>query len=180
MVCDRCIMVVRQQLEQLNFRVVDIALGLVDIEPDANDEQLLQIASVLNLYGFELINNEKDVLIEKIRNIVIGQIHHKDMADANANFSEILSKAINKDYSYLSRLFSEAEGITLAKFIIQQKVEKIKELIQYGQLNLNEIAYGMGYSSSAHLSAQFKQVTGVSPSQYKASAQIARKPIDKV
>lgn len=180
MVCDRCIMVVRGQLESLNFRVVKIALGEVDIEPPANDEQMFEISSSLKLLGFELIDNEKEVIIAQIKNIVIEQIHHKTQPDSNINFSMILASALQKDYTYLSRLFSEMEDTTLAKYIIQQKIEKVKELIQYGQLNLNEIAFIMGYSSSAHLSAQFKQVTGLSPSLYRSSDEYMRKPIDKV
>lgn len=180
MVCDRCIMVVRQQLEHLDFRVDNISLGTAEVNPEPSEQQLNQISSALEILGFELIDKEKDKLIERIRNIVIEVIHHSDQPELHVNFTETLSDRLHKDYSYLSRLFSESEGITLEKFIIQQKIEKVKELLQYGELNLNEIAWKMGYSSSAHLSNQFKTVTGQSPSEFKAQEQKSRKPLDKI
>lgn len=179
MVCDRCIMVVRQQLEQLNFKIVAIFLGGVEIIPDPSESQINQIASALKILGFELIDSEKDKLIDRMRTLIIESIHHTDQPEMHINFTELLSQKLNKDYAYLSRLFSDSEDSTVEKFIIQQKIEKVKELLQYGQLNLNEIAYKMGYSSSAHLSAQFKGITGLTPSQFKASAQL-RKAIDQL
>ena len=180
MVCDRCIMVVRQQLENLNFEVKDITLGKATVGPDAGESQLLEIASSLKLMGFELIDNEKQRLVEHIKNLIIQEVHYTDLSKNHINFSALLSAKLLKDYAYLSRLFSEYEDITIEKFIIQQKVEKVKELMQYGQLNLNEIAYQMGYSSSAHLSAQFKNITGLTPSQYKNIEKNERKPLDKI
>jgi len=180
MVCDRCIMVVRQQLEALDFRVDEIALGNVTVHPDPDEKQLSAISSALKVMGFELIDNEKRQIIERIKNIIIQQVHYTELSKNNINFSDLLSAQLFKDYAYLSRLFSEYEDITIEKFIIQQKVEKVKELLAYGQYNLNEIAYQMGYSSSAHLSAQFKSVTGLTPSQYKTSDKNDRKPLDKI
>jgi len=173
-------MVVRQQLENLNFTVLDVVLGKADINPEPDENQLLKIASSLKLMGFELIDDEKQQLIERIKNLVIEQVHHTDLSKNNINFSDLLSSALFKDYAYLSRLFSGYEEITIEKYIIQQKVEKVKELIEYGHLNLNEIAWKMGYSSSAHLSAQFKNVTGLTPSQYKSSQSNERKSLDKI
>lgn len=180
MVCDRCIMVVRQQLEHLDFQVDDITLGTAEVHPEPSEQQLNEISSALNVLGFELIDKEKDKLIERIRNIIIELIHHSDQAELHVNFTETLSDKLHKDYGYLSRLFSESEDLTIEKFIIQQKIEKVKELFQYGELNLNEIAWKMGYSSSAHLSNQFKAVTGLSPREFKTQERLSRKPLDKI
>lgn len=180
MVCDRCIMVVKQQLAGLGFDIAAINLGTVSVSPEPDDAQLLEIAFALKLYGFELIDSEKDRLTERIKNIIIQEVHYSDLSQSRVNFSGLLSGQLNKDYTYLSRLFSDHEDITIEKYIIQQKVEKVKELLQYGQLNLNEIAWQMGYSSSAHLSAQFKSITGQTPSQFKRKASADRKPLDKI
>ena len=180
MVCDRCIMVVQQQLEQQGFVVNHIALGEVEIAPEPNETQLLQIGQTLNVLGFELIDKQKDQLVEQIRSIIINAIHHEQLPSLNINYSDLLSQRLHKDYSYLSRLFSAQENRTIEKFIIQQKVEKVKELLQYQELNINEIAFKMGYSSSAHLSTQFKNVVGMSPSAYKQLQQTSRQALDKV
>ena len=180
MVCDRCIMVVRQQLENLGFRVGEVSLGTAEISPDPDSEQIGKISSAFKVLGFELIDKDKDRLVERIKNMVIEKVHYGDLADTHTSFSEYLSDKLHREYTYLSRLFSEAEDSTIEKFIIQQKIEKVKELLEYGELNLNEIAWKMGYSSSAHLSAQFKSVTGITPSQFKKSEEAVRKPIDKI
>jgi AraC family transcriptional regulator len=179
MVCDRCIMVVRQQLEHLDIQVSEISLGTAIVCPDPSENKLREIAASLKILGFELIDNDKDKLIESIRNTVIDIIHHSDLVQ-HVTFSQILTNRLHKDYSYLSRLFSQSEDLTIEKFIIQQKVEKVKELFQYGELNLNEISWKMGYSSSAHLSNQFKTVTGLFPREFKANKSNSRKPLDKV
>jgi AraC family transcriptional regulator len=181
MVCDRCIMVVQQQLEQRGFKIKEITLGRVDIVPDLSEEQLLDLGASLQLLGFELIDKDKDRLVEQIRSIIIETIHHNNSTgDVSINFSTILAERLHKDYSYLSRLFSEHENRTIEKFIIQQKIEKVKELLQYGEMNINEIAMQMGYSSSAHLSTQFKNVVGISPSIYKQQSDTARQALDKI
>lgn len=180
MVCDRCVMVVKQQLETLRFYVKDISLGKVAIVPDPDESQLLQISSLLSLVGFELLDSEKQQIVGQIKNIIIAKVHHGDLLNDHVTFSQLLPSNLNKDYTYLSRLFSQYEGIPIEKFIIQQKVQKVKELLEYGEFNLNEISYKMGYSSSAHLSAQFKNLTGLTPSQYKASDKASRKPLDKI
>ena len=180
MVCDRCIMVVRQQLENIGLNVNDVNLGSAEVQPDPDVEQLRLISSQLKLLGFEVLDNEKDQMVERIKNLIIEKIHYSDLADAHLNFSKYLSDGLKKDYAYLSRMFSDAEDTTIEKFIIQQKIEKVKELLEYGELNLNEITWKMGYSSSAHLSAQFKTVTGITPSQFKVFKHGERKPIDKI
>ena len=176
MVCDRCILVVRQQLEQLHFKIENIGLGTAEIQPEPTEKQIHDIASNLKLLGFELIDKQKDQLVERIKNVVIELVHHTDLSQNHLNMMEQIANRLNKDYAYLSRLFSDTEDITIEKFIIQQKIEKVKELLEYGEMNLNEISYQMGYSSSAHLSSQFKAVTGVSPSGYKSG----RKAIDRI
>ncbi len=180
MVCDRCIMVVRQQLQNIGLDVGDVNLGTAIVQPEPDSDQLSQISSQLKLLGFELLDNEKDQMVERIKSLIIEKVHHSDLADTHLNFSQYLSEGLRKDYAYLSRMFSDAEDTTIEKFIIQQKIEKVKELLEYGQLNLNEITWKMGYSSSAHLSAQFKAVTGITPSQFKASEKMGRKAIDKI
>ena len=180
MVCDRCIMVVKQQLENSGFQVETIALGNAVVQPEPDATQLSVISSALKVLGFELIDNEKDRVVQRIKDLIIEKVHHSDLADTRLSFSDYLSDRLHKDYTYLSRMFSESEDTTIEKFIIQQKIEKVKELLEYGELNMNEIAWKMGYSSSAHLSAQFKNITGLSPSQFKLSEQGQRKPIDKI
>lgn len=180
MVCDRCILIVRQQLENLNFKIDTINLGKVGITPEPSSEQLQHISSVLQVLGFELIDKDKDQLIEQIKIQVIELVHHSDLSALKQSIMSVIAAKLNKEYVYLSRLFSDAEGITIEKYIIQQKVERVKELLEYGEMNLNEIAYAMGYSSSAHLSTQFKSVTGISPSKYKAKPAGDRKPIDQI
>lgn len=180
MVCDRCIMIVKQQLENFGLKVNEISLGKIDVESVPDLSQLNEISSSLGALGFELIDKEKDQLIESVKNQVIDLVHYSDLNDVDQSLTQVIAGRLNKDYAYLSRLFSEFEGITIEKYIIQQKIEKVKELMEYGELNLNEIAYQMGYSSSAHLSTQFKLVTGFTPSKYKSSALNDRKPLDKV
>ncbi len=180
MVCDRCIMVVQQQLEQRGFVVQHIALGEVGITPEPDERQLLEFGQALNLLGFELIDKEKDQLVDQIRSIIINTIHHDDLPTLNINYSDLLAARLHKDYSYLSRLFSTHENRTIEKFVIQQKVERVKELLQYAELNINEIALKMGYSSSAHLSTQFKNVVGISPTAFKKLRQTSRLSIDKI
>jgi len=180
MVCDRCQMIVRQQLENLGFTVKQVALGSAEITPEPDEEQMQLIAAALKVPGFELINKEADKTVEAIKNAVIELVHHSDRSELSISFSDLIAKRVGKDYAHLSRLFSNAQDTTIERFIIEQKVEKIKELMEYGELNLNEIAYQMGYSSSAHLSTQFKSVTGLTPSQFKASEKTGRKAIDKI
>jgi len=180
MVCDRCVMTIRPQLEGLGFTVKEIILGRAEITPEPNEEQLQLIAATLKIPGFELINKEKDKTTEVIKNIIIDMVHHSDLSQLKMSYSDMIANHLNKDYTYLSRIFSSSQGMTIERFIIEQKVEKIKELLQYGELNLNEISYQMGYSSSAHLSTQFKSITGLTPSQFKSSGQRERKAIDKI
>ncbi|SMD00587.1 helix-turn-helix domain-containing protein [Pedobacter nyackensis] len=180
MVCDRCIMIVRQQLENFGLRVNEISLGKIEVEPSPDANQLQDIATAMQSLGFELIDKEKDQLVEQIKNQVVELVHYSDLTTIGQSLTQTIADRLNKDYAYLSRQFSEAEGLTIEKYIIQQKIEKVKELMEYGELNLNEIAFKMGYSSSAHLSTQFKTITGFTPSKYKSAQLNNRKPLDKV
>lgn len=180
MVCDRCMMIIRPQLESLGFTVKEIALGHADITPEPDEEQLQMIAAALKVPGFELINKETDKTVEAIKNSVVELVHHSDLSGLKTSYSDVIATRVGKDYTYLSRLFSNSQDMTIERFIIEQKVEKIKELLEYGELNLNEISYLMGYSSSAHLSTQFKSITGLTPSQFRTSGIATRKPIDKI
>jgi len=173
-------MVVRQQLEQEGFQVNSIDLGTAAITPDPDNDQILGIKSALNLVGFDLIDDEKSKLVERIKNIIIDLIHYSEVPQEQLNVPDELSKGLFKEYSYLSRIFSEHEGITVEKFVIQQKIEKAKALLQEGELNLTEIAFKMGYSSSSHLSSQFKAITGISPREYKNRENKERKSLDKI
>jgi AraC-like DNA-binding protein len=179
MVCNRCIHVVKQELERVGIDNFNVSLGEVETRNPLSGEQLQQLRTGLSAHGFELLDNGKQLLIEKIRNIIIKHVHYNG-SDNRHNFSDILSSSLHKDYSYLSSLFSEVEGITIEKYIINQKIEKVKELIIYDELSLSQIAFDLGYSSVAHLSAQFKKVTGLTPSHFKQIGENKRKPLDKV
>ena len=179
MVCNRCILVVKQELEKLQIESNKVTLGEIETTIDLPKEKIQQLAINLNALGFELLDNAKQQIIEKIKNIIIQQVHYTP-DESHHNFSEILSNTLLKDYSYLSRLFSEVEGITIEKYAINQKIEKVKELIIYDELSLSEIAYKLGYSSVAHLSNQFKKVTGLTVTYFKKIGQNKRKPLDEV
>ena len=179
MVCDRCILVVKQELEKLAIIPVAVNLGEVETRDALTEQQILQLKTNLASIGFELLDDSKQKLIEKIKTVIIEQIRYGN-ADDKHNFSEILSQKLHKDYSYLSALFSDVESVTIEKYIISQKTEKVKELLVYDELNLSEIAYQLGYSSVAHLSAQFKKTTGLTPSYFKKLGGIHRKSLDKV
>lgn len=179
MVCNRCILVVKQELEKLGIESHKVSLGEVETETEVPKEKIGQLSQNLAALGFELLDNNKQQLIEKIKNIIIHQVHYSQ-EETQHNYSQILSQNLRKDYSYLSGLFSEVEGITIEKYIINQKIEKVKELIIYDELSLSEIAFKLGYSSVAHLSNQFKKVTGLTPSHFKQVGQQKRKPLDKI
>ena len=179
MVCNRCILVVREEVEKLGFHVQAIKLGEVTLFGKPDSEQLAKIAGVLEPLGFELIDDKKSQLIEQIKTIVIAWVREQD-GERTVNLSEILADELHHDYNYLSNLFSEVEGITIEKYHIAQKIERVKELLVYDELSLSEIAYQLGYSSVAYLSNQFKKVTGLSPSHFKKIKEDKRKPLDEV
>ncbi|TKK66736.1 helix-turn-helix transcriptional regulator [Ilyomonas limi] len=179
MVCDRCILVVKQELEKLHIVPSFVVLGEAEIPDDTTAIQLQELHKNLAGVGFELLDDNRKKIIEKMKTIIIEHVHHDD-ADNKHNFSDILSKALHKDYSYLSALFSEVESITIEKYVINQKIERVKELLVYDELSLSEIAYQSGYSSVAHLSGQFKKITGLTPSHFKKMGGVRRRPLDKI
>ncbi|HYC86621.1 MAG TPA: AraC family transcriptional regulator [Chryseosolibacter sp.] len=183
MVCNRCILAVRHLLESQGLRPEKVALGEVTLGVEApGPEELQKLDHALLELGFERIDDRKARLIESIKNKVIKMIHHCDKLDLKVNWSRILAEELHYEYNYLSNLFSSVEGITLEQYIIRQKIEKAKELLFYDELNLSEIAGKLGYSSVAHLSAQFKKVTGFTPSELKKSRnrEQQRKPLDAI
>lgn len=181
MVCNRCIMVVGQELEKLDLHPVKISLGEVVFKEELGTEKLDQLDVALKSNGFERIDDRKSRVIETIKNSVIHHIHHQSKIDRKLNWSTILSEELHLEYNYLSSLFSSVEGVTLEQYIIHQKIEKAKELLFYDELNLTQIADRLGYSSVAHLSAQFKKVTGMTPSELKHSRiSTERKPLDSI
>jgi AraC-like DNA-binding protein len=172
-------MVVQQVIEKLGFDFSQVKLGEVVFEQELDKVQRAELSGALEPLGFELIDDKKSRLIERIKTIVIGLVHHGD-GEIRSNLSDMISKELNHDYSYLSNLFSEVEGITIEKYHIAQKIELVKELLVYGELSLSEIAYQLHYSSVAYLSNQFKKVTGLTPSHFKQIKAEKRKPLDEV
>ncbi len=166
MVCTRCKMVVKDELTKLGLQYTTVELGEVDILEDISARQQEQLKAALLRSGLELMDDKKSVLIQRIKNVIIEMIHYSE-EPLRINFSEYLSQKLTHDYTYLANLFSEVQGTTIEKFIIAHKIERVKELLVYNELNLTEIAYLMHYSSVAHLSTQFKKVTGLTPSHFK-------------
>jgi len=179
MVCNRCIMIVQNELDKFDLEVKNIRLGEVILDKEPTTEEKDKLEKALILLGFEVIDDRKSLIIEKIKNIIIDLVHHQDN-DTKKNLSDILSSKLHHDYNYLSNLFSEIEGTTIEKYFIAQKIEKVKELLVYDELSLSEIAFRLNYSSVAYLSNQFKKVTGVTPSHFKQIREDKRKSLDKV
>jgi len=179
MVCNRCIAAIKLKLEETKIQYVSLQLGEVELLKDLTKKQLDNFKVVLTGLGFELLDDQKKKIIEKIKTIIIKQVHY-DQGDEKLNLSHLLSTKLNKDYSSLSNLFSEVEGTTIEKYLINQKIEKVKELLVYDELSLSEISYQLGYSSVAHLSTQFKKITGLTPTYFKKKRGIHRKSIDQV
>jgi len=172
-------MLVQQVFESLNYPPVRISLGEVEtVHPIAEDE-LNKLRKTLVGYGFELIDDTKSRIIEKIKNIIVQSIHHSH-DNLKVTYSEYIESHLNRDYAYLSSLFSEVEGTTIEKYIIHQKIERVKELLVYDELSLSEIANQMGYSNVAYLSNQFKKITGLTPSHFKKVKENKRIPLDEV
>jgi AraC-like DNA-binding protein len=167
MVCIRCKMVVKEELKKLGLHYVVVELGEVEIMEDITVEQHQKFKTALLSSGLELMDDKKSMLIEKIKNAIVELIHHSD-EQIRVNLSDFLSEKLHYDYTYLANLFSEVQGTTIEKFFIAHKIERVKEFLVYDELNLTEIAYLMHYSSVAHLSAQFKKITGLTPSHFKS------------
>jgi len=179
MVCPRCIESVKQAFQDLEIEVIDIQLGAVSTTQKINPTQKKLLQSKLVERGFELLDDKNTKLINEIKSIIINEIHYQKETSL-FNFSDLLSTKLKYDYAYLSRLFSGVEGRTIERFILAQKIEKVKELLTYDELTLSEIAFQMNYSSTAHLSTQFKKITGMSPSAFKKLQSQNRQFLDEV
>lgn len=172
-------MAVKEALRNLGLHFIVVDLGEVDIMENITVEQREQLRLALLSSGLELMDDKKAVLIEKIKNVITEMIHHSDEIP-KMNYSDIISQKLNYDYTYLSNVFSEVKGITIQQFIIIHKIERAKELLMYDELNLTEISYKLHYSSVAHLSNQFKKITGLTPSHFKQLKDKRRIPIEEI
>ena len=179
MVCPRCIETVRDIFGDLKVKTLSINLGEVKTENNLSESQKIELKKQLSQRGFELLEDSKSKIISQIKTLIIEQIHHSN-EPLNVNFSTLLSEHLNHDYSSLSRLFSSVEGLTIERFVLKQKIERVKEMIFYKELTFSEIAYQLNYSSVAHLSAQFKKETGMTPSQFKKQSDPNRQSLDSL
>lgn len=179
MVSNRCKMAVKEALKSLGLHFVLVDLGEVDIMETLTPEQKEQLQIALNVSGLELMDDKKAMLIEKIKNAIIEIVHYSNELPS-VNFSDYISEKLNLDYTYLSNIFSEVQGTTIQQFLIVHKIERVKELLMYDELNLTEISYKMQYSSVAHLSNQFKKITGLSASQFQKLKHKTRRPIEEI
>jgi YesN/AraC family two-component response regulator len=169
MVCTRCIMIVELELKKLGLNYTSITLGKAEVVEMPSAEQIEKIKIALLQSGLELIDSKKSILIEKIKNVIVEMIHYSDN-QLKTNFSDYLSSKLNYDYTYLANIFSEEQGITIEHFIIANKIQRVKDLMYSNEYNLTEISWKLNYSSVAHLSTQFKKVTGITPSHFKSLA----------
>ncbi len=179
MVSLRCKMMVKEVLKELDLHFIVVDLGEVEIMEDLIPEQREELKKALLISGLELMDDKKAILIERITNVITEMIHGSDELPI-MNYSNHISEKLQYDYTYLSNLFSEVKGITIQQFIIIHKIERVKELIIYDELNITEIAWKLNYSSVAHLSNQFKKVTGFSPTHFKLLKQKRRNPIEEI
>ena len=180
MVCGSCIKVVTALMHELNIETTNIELGRVETRHNVEDDTLKQLRQRLNEEGFELLDNKNIKLVEQIKSAIIELVHYKDITEVRTNLSDYLSALLHRDYNYLSNLFSSIENTTIEQFFILQKIEKVKELLVYDEVSLSEIAYRLGYSSVAHLSNQFKKITGFTPTAFRKLKEHNRKPLDEV
>lgn len=179
MVSMRCKSKVKEELKKLGLHYVIVDLGMIEILEDISKKQRKQLKINLLASGLELLNNKKNILIEKIKNVIIEMVHYSNEFPTE-NYSDFISEKLGYDYNYLSNIFSEVKGITIQQFIIVHKIEKVKELLLYEELNLTQISQKLHYSSVAHLSNQFKKVTGLTPTYYKTLKEKRRQNLEDV
>jgi len=179
MVSLRCKMVVKEELKKLGLHFIVVDLGEIEIMEDISEDQRDNLKTALLDSGLELMDDKKAVLIEKVKSVIIEMVHYADELP-KINYSDYISEKLKYDYTYLSNLFSEVKGITIQQFIIIHKIERVKELLLYDELNLTEISYRMQYSSVAHLSNQFKKITGLTPSEFRHLKDRHRNPIEEL
>jgi len=178
-VCSRCKMIVKAELEALGFNLISVELGEVEISVLISDEQKQEIDNKLLKYGFQLIDDKNCQIVEKVKTLIVDLIQSKNNA-LKTNLSDYLVNAISRDYSYISNLFSKIEGTTIEQYHILQKIERVKELLVYDELNLNEIAFQLKYSSASHLSKQFKKVTGLTVTHFRNLKDQKRNPLENL
>lgn len=179
MVCSRCKLVVKEELEKFHLHPLQVDLGEIEIEENLKSEQVKQLNKALQKFGFEIIDSKKSKIIEKTKILILDLVHQRK-AKLRTNLSTYLAAETQTEYNYLSNLFAEVEGTTIEQYFIAQKVEKVKEFLVYDELTLSEIAFELNYSSVAHLSKQFKKVVGLAPSHFKELKDKKRLPIDKL
>lgn len=179
MVCNRCIMVIEDELKKMGLEPISVSLGEVILPSQLSNEEKHMLRKTIEPLGFSLLDDKKGQLIEQIKNLIIDLIYNNNN-DLRVNLSDYINRKTHYDYNYISNLFSEIEGITIEKYFIAQKTERVKELLAYNEHTLSEIADMLNYSSVAHLSAQFKKVTGLTPSHFKQIGENRRRPLDKL
>ncbi|WP_395053185.1 helix-turn-helix domain-containing protein [Flavobacterium sp.] len=179
MVSNRCKMVVKEELKKIGLHFIIVDLGEIEIMETISDEKRALLKKGLFDSGLELMDDKRAILIEKVKTVIIDMVHHADEMP-KINYSDFLSEKLNHDYTYLSNIFSEVKGMTIQQFIINHKIERAKELLLYDEYNLTEISYKLNYSSVAHLSNQFKKVTGLTPSSFKKLKDRSRVPIEEI
>ena len=180
MVCQRCIMVVKLELEKNKLMAESVQLGEITFREELSNEQMALLKISLSSHGFEVLDDRKAMIIEKVKNIIVTIIHSSEEVDTKRNFSNLIAQQIPIDYNYISTIFSTTEGITIEQFIILQRIERVKELLVYNELSLSEISYKLGYSNVQHLSTQFKKITGLTPSHFKLIKENKRKSLDQL
>jgi len=180
MVCGRCVKVMKEILNQLAIPYTNVELGKIHLKGTFSAEQAIHLKERLLEEGFDIVEDQKLMIVEKIKNLIINLVYDKDLEDWNENLSVYLSEQLHKDYSTLSQLFSSIENTTIEQYFILQKIERVKEMLVYDDLSLSEIAWKMGYSSVAHLSAQFKRITGFTPTAFGELKEHKRQFIDKI
>lgn len=180
MVCDRCKVAVRRILEEAELPIRRLELGVVELTRSPTTQELSAVGEALNSEGFELVQGRDASTIARIKAAIVQLVHHSADTDTKVKLSDFLSDTLNSDFSGLSGLFSEVEGITIEHYFLLQRMERVKELVRYGELTISEIAFATGFSSAAHLSGQFKKLTGMSPTAFRALGHTARIPLDEV
>jgi AraC-like DNA-binding protein len=180
MVCPRCIKAVETTLTRFRISYSEVKLGEVILNKNLGSDERNELSENLKNQGFEMLDDKKSQLIEKIKNSIIEIVHHQDDPHKIGHLSDQLPRLLGHSYSYLSSFFSEMEGITIEKYLILQKIEKAKELLSYSEMNVSEISYQLNYSSSQHLSRQFKSITGMSPSEFSKEKSTERKPLTDI
>jgi AraC-like DNA-binding protein len=178
MVCNRCKMVVKSELVKFGLHPTAVELGEAEVSEELNGDKKKELDKILQAFGFELMDNKKSRIIEKIKTTIVELIYSE--YQLRTNFSDHISKLLGHDYSYISNLFTEVEGISIEKYFIAQKIERVKELLVYDELSLSEIAVKLYYSDVSHLSKQFKKVTGLTPSHFKKLKDKKRRPIEEL